>query len=113
MTDQDIKQSLVDQYLKERLSQYDRLFTSPLWKKSWQPYLKALYEMSIRKVLTETDHTKSDMQKGMALAYENMLNLPKFVEYLGKNKTEPTNQEGESKMPGPITSYLDDMDEQE
>jgi hypothetical protein len=111
MTDTQIKQSLVDEFLKERLGQYERHFSSPLWKKSIQPYLKALYEMSIRKVLTETDHTKSDMQKGMALAYENILNLPKFIEFMGKNKTNPTNQGGDEKLPGYSTGYLDDLNE--
>jgi hypothetical protein len=111
VTDTDIKQSLVDEFLKERLKQYDRLFSSPIWKKSLYPYLKALYEIEVRRVLAEMDHTKSDVAKGRALAFENIINLPKFVEYMLSNKTNHTNQNGDEKLPGPATDYMGDFDE--
>lgn len=111
MTDTEIKQSLIDQYIKERVNQYDRFFSTPLWRKSLHPYLRALYEISIRKVLTEKDHVNSDMQKGFALAYENVINLPKFIEFLAKEKTNGTNQDGEDKLPGASTDYMGDFDD--
>lgn len=109
MTDQDIKQSLTEQFLAERLYQYEKLFAGPLWKKSLQPYLKALYEMSLRSVLQETDHTRSDIQKGRALALENIMNLPKFIEYLQSMKTNPSQGHPEAKLSGPITDYEGDF----
>lgn len=111
MTDHEIKQSLVDEFIVERLSQYERFFNSPLWKKSFHPYLKALYEMAIRSALQGNDHMTIDVHRGRALAFEALLNLPKFIEKLIADKTNPSSIHPEAKLSGPITDYLDDFPE--
>lgn len=110
MSDQ-IKQSLVDEFLVERLSQYHSHFQSVLWKKSFQPYLKALYEMSVRATLQGSDHMSIDVQRGRALAFEAILNLPKFVDKLIADKTSGEKTTPESKLAGPITDYEGDFSE--
>lgn len=111
MSDQQIKQSLVDEFISDRLSQYERHFNSPLWKKSLQPYLKALYEIANRNVLQGKDHMTIDVQRGMALAFENILNLPKFVDHLIGEKTNPSAATSPAQLNGPITDYADDFRE--
>lgn len=111
MTDHEIKQSLVDEFILERLSQYERFFNTPLWKKSLQPYLKALYEMAVRSTLQGNDHMTIDIQRGRALAFEALLNMPKFVDKLISEKSDPSSMHPEAKLSGPITDYLDDFPE--
>jgi hypothetical protein len=108
MSDQ-IKQSLVDEFLSERLSQYERHFQSVLWKKSFQPYLKALYEMAVRSALQGKDHMTIDMKRGEALAFENILNLPKFIDFLIEQKTKGSEKVPERKLSGAITDYEGDF----
>ena len=66
----------------------EKLFSSVVWKKSLLPWLKAHREVRVRTVLQTRDHTETDINKGMAIAFEMLMNLSEAIAAYKKQKPE-------------------------
>lgn len=96
----ELNQTLWDEFITPYKGNLEKLFASNVWKKSLQPWLKAHREVRIRTVLQTRDHTETDINKGMTLALEMLMNLPEALAAY-KPAEKPVQQ--------PATDYSDGL----
>jgi hypothetical protein len=105
----DIKQSVWNEFIVERIDQVEKILTSAAWKKAILPWLQAHREMKIRAVLQSDNHSQIDRDRGFVLAFEQLINLGKAIEF------ERTQQSNKSTTPQPhspqpnLTSWADGL----
>ena len=75
-----IQQNIWDEFIAQNSVILERLFASSGWKKAFLPWLKAQREVNIRTVLQAKNHIDIDVTRGMALAFEQIMNLPQALD---------------------------------
>jgi hypothetical protein len=70
------QENLWQKYVVENTTMWERFFASTLWKRVFLPWLKAQREVQIRTILQHKDAGTRDVARGMALAFEQIINLP-------------------------------------
>lgn len=102
-------ENLTAQFLDEHLKQYDRFFSSMLWKKSLLPWLKAQREIANRALIQGKDHIEMDVQRGRVLMAEAIINLPKFIEYRIEAKTKESVESANGNYSSPSTDAYEGL----
>jgi|SRR5882762_6094506 len=87
MKEQSVKQNVWNEFIVERIDQVDRTLTSPGWKKAIHPWLQAQREIFLRDVLSGKDHMTIDVSRGYVMAFEQIMNLGKAIEYERNRKS--------------------------
>lgn len=84
----EIQQNIWDETIEGWEPNYEKLFASKVWKQSLLPWLKAQREVKLRTILGSKDHIEIDVCRGMVLAFEQFMNLPKAIEAHKKKSGE-------------------------
>lgn len=98
----ELNQSLWEQFIVPYEGNLEKLFASVVWKKALLPWLKAHRESRVRTVLQSKDHVITDINKGMTISIEMLMNLPEALAAYKQQKPEKVEQQ-------PTTDYSDGL----
>jgi hypothetical protein len=97
------RQSLWDEFIVSHKSNLEKLFASNVWKKSLLPWMKAHRANRAETIIHSKDHISDDINKGMAIALEMLINLPEAIAAYEKQKPQ------ENPEPQPATDYSEGL----
>jgi hypothetical protein len=102
------QQSLWDEFIMSYEGNFDKLFASVVWKKALLPWLRAHRANRMETIVHSKDHINDDINKGMVIAYEMLINLPELIPAYKKKKAEEADSEKPAQ--GSITYYSEGLD---
>ena len=83
-----LQENIWRETIAENIPSLEQLFSSRAFKKVLVPFLRAQREVKLRTVLQSKDHMEMDVARGMALGFEQILNLPSALQAYKKNLAE-------------------------